>query len=106
MEVDRVKVVAPVTGSRPQSFDKVRICDKDGCTTVISKYNKGPRCYLHAVPKKVRVRGVLPSEQMEKERQAAVCIICLTGNRGGSPFVLDGVMHISGDNGSATVCEA
>lgn len=100
-----IRASRPEVGSRPATFTTNRVCETEGCRTVISKYNKGPLCYTHSPPRKFRVRGVLPSEQMEKENQSAICIRCLIGNRGGAPFVLEGIMHISGENGNATICE-
>lgn len=29
---------------------KRRVCRERGCTTVLSKYNFGDRCYMHAQP--------------------------------------------------------
>jgi hypothetical protein len=34
-----------------------RICAEDGCTTVLSVYNRGKKCSLHQEPEAIRTRG-------------------------------------------------
>lgn len=103
---DGVKARNPaIVGKRPKSFEDDRHCVRENCTSVLSQYNKGPECWLHQPRRKYRVRGVLPSEEMEKESEIVPCLTCMTRNHGGVAFILDGVMHIAGEQGKATVCE-
>lgn len=106
MTADVVKAHNPaVYGKRPYAFEGIRCCSREDCISVLSKYNKGPECWLHQPPRKFRVRGVLPSEEMEQEAEIVPCLPCLAANRGGLAFILGGVMHIAGEQGKATVCE-
>lgn len=105
-ELEVLKARNPaVLGKRPTVFEEVRRCSRDDCVSLLSQYNRGPECWLHQPRRKYRVRGVLPSEEMEKESEIVPCLTCMTGNRGGVAFILDGVMHIAGEQGKATVCE-
>ena len=33
---------------RPKTYDEGRVCNTDGCTTVLSKYNRAEFCHRHA----------------------------------------------------------
>lgn len=52
----------PRPGRRPRSVDTRRRCREEGCNTVLSRYNQGDTCYLHAPVVFPRVRGVILAE--------------------------------------------
>lgn len=45
------------TEQRPYSVSSDRICDESGCRTVLSRYNDGSHCALHAPMQVPRTRG-------------------------------------------------
>ena len=58
----------PVAGFRITSTDrqsrrsrKGRICKEEGCAVVLSVYNDGKHCSLHAPMTTVRTRGTKPA---------------------------------------------
>ena len=40
-----------------RAYKQGRVCDHDGCTTVLSIYNKGRHCYQHEPMVTPRTRG-------------------------------------------------
>jgi hypothetical protein len=44
---------------RPKTYDEGRVCDTDGCATVLSRYNRAEFCHTHKPVKYPRLRGVL-----------------------------------------------
>jgi hypothetical protein len=43
--------------ARLKSYGEGRLCELEGCTTVLAQANKGPFCFLHTPKTKPRVRG-------------------------------------------------
>lgn len=91
-----------------------RRCKRDGCPTILSKYNSGDLCYLHSPIKRPRLRGRMPSEVMEDKPKLSKCRGCVQRNRrwksrnGGGDFaevIIDDVIHREGTRGRATLCE-
>ncbi len=48
---------------RPKSFEAGRVCFRDGCTTVISRYNRSEFCFEHRPVSYPRLRGVLAEDR-------------------------------------------
>ena len=40
----RVRMAVPESGERPHDYGTGRLCAAEGCTTVLSRYNRGPVC--------------------------------------------------------------
>lgn len=84
-----------------------RVCDDQFCSTILSVYNRSDSCWSHQPRKKPRIRGKLPSEEMEiEERAIRLCQSC--GIRDAdhpSAVKVDGFFHYAGNSGSATLCE-
>jgi hypothetical protein len=49
----------PAVGRRPKATDQRRRCADDSCGTVLSRYNLGEYCRVHAPLRFPRVRGQL-----------------------------------------------
>lgn len=47
----------PRSGRRPKTNDRFRRCRMEGCDTVLSRYNMGDMCRVHAPIRFPRVRG-------------------------------------------------
>jgi hypothetical protein len=45
------------SGRAPKTATDMRTCAKDGCDTLLSKYNRREHCYSHAPTKFPRLRG-------------------------------------------------
>ena len=43
--------------NKPRRFQVDRVCSVPECNSVLSTYNKGPKCYAHADFKPGRIRG-------------------------------------------------
>ena len=41
----------------PRQLDGIRVCEHDGCETVLSRYNKRSYCYTHTPTRFPRLRG-------------------------------------------------
>ena len=57
-----------IRGQRPaglprasQKFPQGRICEHEGCQTMLSTYNRRDRCWAHAEMKVPRLRGRKPA---------------------------------------------
>jgi len=46
-----------IRGTKPRVFQDDRVCNQDGCTKRLSRYNKGPECYQHQPIRSPRIRG-------------------------------------------------
>lgn len=44
-------------GRRPRLREDTATCSTKGCRTVLSRYNLGAECRVHAVPRYPRLRG-------------------------------------------------
>jgi len=60
--------ITTISGTLPKSrlrkhkqYDVGRICEQEGCETVLSRYNKRTHCYNHHGFKRSRVRGEFTS---------------------------------------------
>jgi len=42
---------------KTKQYEAGRICDKDGCENIMSKYNENKQCFQHAPMKQPRIRG-------------------------------------------------
>lgn len=47
----------PRSGRRPRTVERERTCREEGCDTVLSRYNQGDACSVHAPVRFPRVRG-------------------------------------------------
>lgn len=92
---------------KPKEFENDRRCAHPGCLTIVSKYNRDPKCWLHQPKRRIRIRGSLPSDDIERERrEVASCRSCNEVRPRGVPIILeDGLMHMRGDRGRAAACE-
>jgi len=41
----------------PRQLDGIRVCEHDGCETLLSRYNKRAHCYTHTPTRFPRLRG-------------------------------------------------
>jgi hypothetical protein len=48
-------------GRKPRMRDETVVCSTRGCKTVLSRYNLGSDCRIHATPRYPRLRGELVS---------------------------------------------
>jgi hypothetical protein len=46
-------------GRKPRLREETAVCSTTGCSTVLSRYNLGSDCRVHAVPRYPRLRGEL-----------------------------------------------
>jgi hypothetical protein len=46
-------------GRKPRLREETVVCGTKGCSTVLSRYNLGSDCRVHAVPRYPRLRGEL-----------------------------------------------
>ncbi len=44
---------------RPRAYSDDRVCERDGCKTILSRYNKAEFCHRHAPVNFPRLRGVI-----------------------------------------------
>tara|TARA_A200000159_G_scaffold78644_1_gene72901 strand:- start:1933 stop:2121 length:189 start_codon:yes stop_codon:yes gene_type:complete len=42
---------------KTKQYDVGRVCDKDGCENIMSKYNDNKQCFQHAPMRQPRIRG-------------------------------------------------
>ena len=49
-------------GRAPKAHSEDRTCARDGCDTLLSRYNKREFCYSHAPTKFPRLRGRIVAE--------------------------------------------
>lgn len=47
---------------RPKRYEIDRVCIAEGCTTVMSMYNRGDHCFRHRPVTYPRVRGLFTDE--------------------------------------------
>jgi hypothetical protein len=48
----------------PKQLDGIRVCEHDGCETLLSRYNKRTHCYTHTPTRFPRLRGrVVPESE-------------------------------------------
>ena len=50
------------SGRAPKVLIEDRTCERDGCETLLSRYNKREYCYSHAPTKFPRLRGRIVAE--------------------------------------------
>lgn len=41
----------------PRQLEGIRVCEDDGCATLLSRYNKRSYCYAHTPTRFPRLRG-------------------------------------------------
>lgn len=46
----------------PKQHDGIRVCEHDGCETLLSRYNKRVHCYAHTPTRFPRLRGRVAPE--------------------------------------------
>ena len=70
-------------GKKPKVIEGERTCLTEGCTTILSRYNQDPLCYVHVPPKKVRTRGRRPQdrsgEMVDTTNRCYACTLRLGG---------------------------
>lgn len=49
-------------GRKPRFRQESAVCSTTGCATVLSRYNLGTDCRIHAVPRYPRLRGELVND--------------------------------------------
>ncbi len=54
---DAIREARRTRGRRPKAIDTRRTCAESGCVTVLSRYNRGDRCYAHREPRFPRIRA-------------------------------------------------
>jgi hypothetical protein len=47
---------------KPKTYDDGRICSDDGCSTLVSRYNRSDFCFSHRPVHYPRMRGVFTEE--------------------------------------------
>lgn len=85
-------------GRKLKVIEGVRVCQADGCPTILSKYNRDPLCYVHAPPKKIRTRGRLPQDRsgdmVDTSIRCYACTIRLGGwGQPAEEVEIDGTFH-------------
>ena len=79
------------------------MCDRVGCVTRLSIYNKTEFCYPHRPRKRPRVRGYEPPEHIPR------CSKCAARARGHMKDFMEievaAVIHREGTEGRAILCE-
>jgi hypothetical protein len=104
------KISASVPRSKvkkPKVMEEGRVCSEPKCTTILSKYNTDPLCFLHAPPKQRRIRGRKMSESDDLVDTTVRCYACAIRLGGwGQPaeeVEFDGTFHwVVSISGSAT----
>lgn len=59
LEAVRGRRMGSALGRKPRLREGAAVCDTKGCSTVLSRYNLGSDCQVHAVPRYPRLRGEL-----------------------------------------------
>ena len=58
--MNNLRAFRPGTSSRrPRAYSSDRVCEKDDCKTILSRYNKADYCHRHAPVHFPRLRGVI-----------------------------------------------
>ena len=92
-------------GKSPKIYSNTRICIHSECQTVISRYNKYDLCWFHTPPGHSRIRGRAPAEMIRGESSAVKdCRNCSSQLLVSTKILIDGIVHIRGENGGAS-CE-
>jgi hypothetical protein len=42
---------------KTKQYEVGRVCDEDGCNSIMSRYNENKQCFQHAPLKQPRIRG-------------------------------------------------
>jgi hypothetical protein len=58
-EAVRGRRLGGALGRKPRLREQTAVCRTKGCSTVLSRYNLGSDCRVHAVPRYPRLRGEL-----------------------------------------------
>ncbi len=89
----------------PKTYDENRMCEVKSCSTVLSRYNKEDRCWLHSPFKRARVRGKIASEDVSgKSNVVKHCGFCSFQQNIDVKILVNGTVHVRGKNGGA-ICE-
>lgn len=92
-------------GKSPKTYSDARTCTKLDCQTIISRYNKSDLCWFHAPVSHARIRGRTPAEMIRGESSAVKdCRNCSSQLMVSTKILVDGVVHVRGENGGAS-CE-
>jgi len=62
MEGTMRAVAAGRTSRRPKTYGEHRVCDTEGCSTNLSRYNRETHCFQHAPATFRRLRGEFTPE--------------------------------------------
>jgi hypothetical protein len=52
---------------KPKTYGAGRVCDTDGCTVRLSRYNRAEHCFSHAPARFPRLRGEFTEEYLANQ---------------------------------------
>ena len=90
-------------GGSPKTYDENRMCEFKNCSTVLSRYNREDRCWLHSPLRRHRIRGRIAAEDPGKKSNVVNhCRFCQQSLD--EKILISGVVHVRSENGGA-ICE-